>query len=248
MMADDSILRERLRRRFERAIQEYRREAYLICVRVLVAAVNDTAHNKMLFIEIGCEEPYKDMIKKILTLCNATEVLSWDYQLLKVNLIARDQSYQSGHEGNLDLITKALSGMESCLLIIAWMRQENLTHFGTLTALTISKMYYLVSLFFSRMTSEGYSLRYANKAMSLLAEGEPGAEEIQGQIEFANRPNQGVCGVCRSQGILNCGQCKVLTYCGQRCQSWHWKERHNIECMRTRHLVLQFQRLDEAHP
>jgi hypothetical protein len=224
MMADDSILRERLRRRFERAIQEYRREAYLICVRVLVAAVNDTAHNKMLFIEIGCEEPYKDMIKKILTLCNATEVLSWDYQLLKVNLIARDQSYQSGHEGNLDLITKALSGMESCLLIIAWMRQENLTHFGTLTALTISKMYYLVSLFFSRMTSEGYSLRYANKAMSLLAEGEPGAEEIQGQIEFANRPDQGVCGVCRSQGILNCGQCKVLTYCGQCCQSWHWKD------------------------
>ena len=38
---------------------------------------------------------------------------------------------------------------------------------------------------------------------------------------------------CGEEGDLTCSKCKSVRYCGKRCQTWHWKNGHKLQCFQT---------------
>ncbi|CAD8069628.1 unnamed protein product [Paramecium primaurelia] len=44
------------------------------------------------------------------------------------------------------------------------------------------------------------------------------------QIILYEPVNQTICGICKKNGDLRCGQCKLVYYCGVDCQKTHWKQ------------------------
>ncbi|KAJ7485085.1 hypothetical protein B0H11DRAFT_2018083 [Mycena galericulata] len=39
--------------------------------------------------------------------------------------------------------------------------------------------------------------------------------------------------MCDEDAELSCSKCKTVRYCGQKCQSWHWKNGHKVRCFKT---------------
>ncbi|KAF8140947.1 hypothetical protein K438DRAFT_1636624 [Mycena galopus ATCC 62051] len=38
---------------------------------------------------------------------------------------------------------------------------------------------------------------------------------------------------CKKEAERACSKCKTTRYCGQNCQSWHWKNGHKVRCFET---------------
>jgi hypothetical protein len=246
MRANNCTLQERLRRKFARALLEFNQTPsnqahYLNCVRILVSAFNDTADNFQPFEEHMCQPVHQGMVSGILNLC--TRYDSLDYQVLRAVLLAVDQTFLAGLEAKAVMMTKAIEGLKSCLLVIGSMRDGNSTFFPRRTSITISKMYFFVALYFGRLRSEKHCLLYAQKALRLRADGEPGANLILDQIIFASQLG-GICFICESRITQKCGGCQVLTYCSKHCQQEHWCGGHKEECKVITHLVETFAEMD----
>ncbi|KAJ7226931.1 hypothetical protein GGX14DRAFT_417711 [Mycena pura] len=52
-------------------------------------------------------------------------------------------------------------------------------------------------------------------------------EYLEGQIDMCSGD------LCDEDAELSCSKCKTVRYCGEECQSWHWKNGHKARCFTT---------------
>ena len=207
---------------------------YVACCERLVSILNDTIHNLNLF-NAQMVQPAHELMYQTILYSRAPELLSTiDYQILKIAcLICAHHSVHSTDETViLAELEDSFQGVHACYMVIGAMKVNGITYFTPVPALTISKLYYFLYIFFLGLTNETYALATAKMALATRTEGEPGLAEIERDIVMISSMGDGVCAVCRNrcEVLTTCGRCGVLTYCSPPCQTKHWKNGHRARC------------------
>ena len=58
-------------------------------------------------------------------------------------------------------------------------------------------------------------------------------DQVTGAVEGERLPETMVCKVCRrTDGVMKCGGCEIVTYCGRECQRLDWRTGHRQACKR----------------